>query len=383
MSATASDIMEPTAIPNTGEVNNSNSALTENIRQPHQPALHPVAIVNSHYEPRPTSHLTINVNAKMNRNVHPLAAKSVQQPPQGKSQMVPANNPLHFFVPKYNDLICIHMYNHGFIGGLYSDVSLQVNHPAFHQFYRFHAINIARSPTIRNLLTNSTSKEITLNLNDTNITSEGLGICFAHMYASSLHWINPINVKSVFAAAYHLGLTDICAFTIGILKNDISINTVIYYIKFFQHYKEYTKPIEDLCYVFLIRKLPRLLQSFKSNPNNHLHVGQNVCILKSGIGYCHNSGYHELLNNYAKLPFSWIKRILESKNLDVTTNIRYKLAKDLIWKRKELEITANNEFVYMSFGTSHYQNITIVEKPRDPQKESRRVLFKVGGLNRK
>ncbi|CAG8496844.1 14696_t:CDS:2 [Ambispora leptoticha] len=353
MSATASDIMQPTTMSNSGEVNDGNSALSENVRQLHQPTINAVASVNGHYEHRPTSHPAIN--------------------------LVPTNHPLPFFVPKYNDLICIHMYNHGFIGGLYSDVSLQVNHPKFHQFYRLHAINLARSPMIRNLLTNSASKEISLNLNDTNITSEGLGICFAHMYASSLHWINPINVESVFAAAYNLGLADICTVAVEIMKNDISINTVDSYMKFFQHYKEYAKPIEDLCYVFLIRKLPKLLQSFKPNPNNdnHLDDGQNVCILKSGTGYCHNHGYHELLNIYAKLSFAWIKRILESKNLDVTTNIRYKLAKDLIWKRKELKITTNNEFVYMSFGTSHHQNITIVEKTREIQKESRRVLFKV------
>ncbi|CAG8468476.1 12463_t:CDS:1 [Ambispora gerdemannii] len=328
------------------------------------------------YQPSVQS-IATQVNGKTNHNIHHQLAteKNIKE-----KQVAYTNNPLPVFLPKYHDFICIHMYNYGFIGGHYSDVSLQVNHTNFNQLYHLHAINIARSPIIRDALINFPSKEMTLNLDDENITQEGLGICFAHMYASCFHWINPNNVKSVFVAAYHLELADICAWAVEIMKKDVSTTTVIPYIKFFdQHYKEYSKRIEDFCYAFLIRKLPRLLKSFNTNPNNgnHLHEGQNICKLKAGSGFCHNRGYHGLLNIYTQLPFAWMKRILESKYLEVSSNIRYKFAKDLIAKRHELNLSNNPECVYMSFGTTHHQNITIAEKPRDLQKDFRRVLFKV------
>ncbi|CAG8497312.1 13464_t:CDS:1 [Ambispora gerdemannii] len=333
---------------------------------------------------QPNKNLAANVSVKKSANIHPLATFSTKQEHQHQAKNINQQEVAQPLLPIPPNKLYICMKKIGMIDRHFSDISLKVEHSTFKQNYHLNAINTVRSPFIHEALTNSSSDEIILFLDAANITPEGIRICFAHMIESSLHRINPSNVKNVFAAAYYLEMKDICAWSLEILKKDINHKTVISYIKFFEkHYKEYASSIEDLCYAFLIRKLPKVLQAFKFNTNNtnHLHEGQNVCKLQSGSGFCHNRGYQELLNIYAQLPFTWMKRILESKNLLVTSNMRYKVAKDLIAKRQELKTVTNSEFVYLTFGTQHYQNITLVEKSRDLQKGFRRVLFKVS--NRK
>ncbi|CAG8735108.1 3854_t:CDS:1, partial [Ambispora leptoticha] len=329
---------------------------------------------------QPNKNLTANASMKKNASTHPSAMFSMQQERQYQAKNINQRQVVQPLFPIPPNKLYIFMKKIGTVDRHFSDISLKVEHSTFKQHYHLNAINIARSPFIYDALNNSSSDEITLFLDVANITPEAIRICFAHMIEPSLHRINPSNARNVFAAAYYLGTKDICAWSLEIMKKDINQKTVISYVEFFkEHYQEYAVPIEDSCYAFLVRKLPRVFQAFKSNTNNtnHLHEGQNVCKLQSGSGFCHNHGYQELLNIYAQLPFTWVKRILESKNLDVTSNMRYKFAKDLIAKRLEHKTANNSEFVYLTFGTQHYQNITLVEKPRDLQKGSRRVLFKV------
>ncbi|CAG8725620.1 3553_t:CDS:1, partial [Ambispora leptoticha] len=164
--------------------------------------------------------------------------------------------------------------------------------------------------------------------------------------------------RSVTSNTYVSDLRDLSTLDI----NDISENNVILYIKTFdEKITEYAKTIKDACFSYLVNDLPSSLNSFDTNRHHH-HHHDDKCAIETGNGMCHNDGYQRLLDIYARLPFSWLKRVIESENLGVTSIIRYKLAKDIITKRQELKISNKDEFAYMSFGTNHHQNITIVQK---------------------
>ncbi|CAG8437064.1 10504_t:CDS:1 [Ambispora gerdemannii] len=178
--------------------------------------------------------------------------------------------------------------------------------------------------------------------------------------------------------AYSSNLKDFSTWDIKEIKKDITEFTVLSYINTFdEKTTEYAKIIKDACFSFLVNELPRLFNPFDTDRHHHQYHRRDVIETRNGM--CHDDGYQKLLNIYARLPFSWFKRVIESKNLGVTSTIRYKLAKDIINKRQELKISDKNEFAYMSFGTKHHQNITIVQKQKVPKNGGRRVLSKLHG----
>ncbi|CAG8466410.1 4708_t:CDS:1 [Paraglomus occultum] len=72
-------------------------------------------------------------------------------------------------------------------------------------------------------------------------------------------------------------------------------------------------------------------------------------------------GYEKLLDIYSKLPFNWMKRCVESKNLGIDFPVRDKLAQDVVKKRACEKIGGKRERVEYKFGVGCGSHVEIVQ----------------------
>ncbi|KAG9293682.1 hypothetical protein G9A89_019019 [Geosiphon pyriformis] len=281
----------------------------------------------------------------------------------------------------YNDSICHQLYNEGLFKGCFSDVTLHVPFKV-KQFYKVHSVIIAQSPRLLQLLENSPNPtEITIDVDDPNVNEEGFSIAIGHLYANSIPLITPRNARSVFASAFLLGLDQLCFYIVEIIKKNITKTTILNYIDLIEQgveYNGFSKDIRDACFLFLVRKLPKIFEAFKSD-SSHERAGHqaNRCTIELSNGTCHSKGYWELLKVFAELPFSWLKRVITSKYFEVPCFMRYKFAIDVVQERRELKKSNYEEMVYLAFGMKFPDHITIARKvPKSLRKTPTRVLYK-------
>ncbi|ORX86394.1 hypothetical protein K493DRAFT_291290 [Basidiobolus meristosporus CBS 931.73] len=265
------------------------------------------------------------------------------------------------FSPQHN-AICTHLYQVGFLSGAFSDVILHVPKFSANNVYKLHSLVLARSPFFHHLLTTSLNPhELILNLEDPNISDEGLVIALGYLYAGFPQLqINPTNALNVLATAYLLQLEDLCAISTEVAKKNISRQTVLAYTQFVDQadgvgYGAYTADIRESCFDFLTGTLPKQTEAFISGKSEN---------------------YLSLVEAYVELPFDWLKRSIESQNLHIPSDMdRYNFAKEVVSRREKRRNagkrnTAGEESVVLAFGTKVGGRVTLVRKPPKAQKRT-------------
>ncbi|KAK9768168.1 hypothetical protein K7432_001414 [Basidiobolus ranarum] len=310
--------------------------------------------------------LQSNGNGHLSHTLHnnkPSKNGHLSNSEQGNTQQVSQATQRGF--PTQHNAICSHLYQVGFLSGAFSDVILHVpNFPA-NNVYKLHSLVLSRSPFFHHLLTTSPNpRELTLNLEDSNISDEGLVIALGYLYAGFPQLqVNLTNALSVLAAAYFLQLEDLCAIATEVAKKNISRQTVIGYTRFVDQtngagYGAYSADIRESCFDFLTGTLPKETEAFTSG---------------------NSESYLTLIEIYVELPFDWLKRSIESQNLHVPSDMdRYNFAKEVV-SRREKKRTAGKrgngeESVVLAFGAKVGGRVTLVRKPLKSQK---RTLWRV------
>ncbi|TPX47444.1 hypothetical protein SeMB42_g03314 [Synchytrium endobioticum] len=272
--------------------------------------------------------------------------------------------------PSYNDIICTHLHQYGFLQGFFSDLTILVrvagansntqapnpNADTNTVSFKSHKILAIRSQMLAHLisqaeLTTPTSYplEVTLPVIDSNLTYEGL-------------------------SAVHLHLQDLAATVTNLIKNDVSRTTVSRYCEFLAtaDYGPYSTEIREAVFTYLAKG----------------SIGESFDCTNTPINYKNNSfkktviwpsrdteAYIVLVRTFADLPFEWLKRVLESKDFEVPEDMdRYLFAKEVIQRRARASPThgtsspipppvAGEENVLLAFGTGSVGNISGVKIP--------------------
>ena len=293
--------------------------------------------------------------------------------------------------PSYHDVICSHLYHNGFLQGLYADLTVRIFlQPAKdhllqqHQYgsipqpssttnsnammFKLHRIIAIRSPTLAQLLTNEQNAAmLTISVSDPNITPEGLGIAFGHLYAAYSHSLlndgkegmsRSVLLRSVFAAAHMLGLPDLQSLCFDHIKQDLNAASVLGYCLFVGNECSNVsfESVRDACVNFLHSGVHSELTD-KHGP---------VWISKE------SESYRQMVALFADLPFEWLKRIVESKRFQVPSDLeRFAFAKEVLQQRAKMRSTgttslimAGEENVLLAFGggKSGSSGVTIVRK---------------------
>ncbi|KAJ3089864.1 hypothetical protein HK102_005287 [Quaeritorhiza haematococci] len=304
---------------------------------------------------------------------------------------VAVNAPPSTSGPTYHDVICSHLYHNGFGQGLYSDMLLRIQSPhgstgsLKHQpipdgtAFKLHRIIAIRSPYLASLLQElemngdgfTHSLDITIPVNDPNITTEGLSIALGHLYASFSHALlttpsptpnhRSVMLRSVLAASNLLHLADLASFATELIKGDVSRMTVLEYCLFVnQHewggnYGSWSQEIRDAVFGYLCKGVVRELAE-KIGPIWGMREGES---------------YKELVKIFADLPFEWLKKVVESKLFEVPSDMeRYYFAKEVIALRSRNQppastLIAGEENVLLAFGANKpgtSGGVTIVRK---------------------
>lgn len=264
----------------------------------------------------------------------------------------------------HHDAVCDHLYNAGYLNGLFSDVTLGVpNLVGGGKAYHLHALVLARSPYLYRLLVESpTRNEISLDFNNDHITEDGLAIAIGHLYAGvSKSHIHPDNATAVLATAYLLQLPDLANLAADRIKRDICRETVERYIQFVNDesaYGDYSKSIQAQCFDFITRQLVRELA--EGTPGS--------------VPTPQASFPADLVDIFVGLPFHWLKSAIESPSLNGSSDMKkYQFARAVIAQRERIrqrrvgagEIEAGGEeSVVLSFdhAAPTGRNVTIVRK---------------------
>ncbi|KAJ3121278.1 hypothetical protein HK098_003817 [Nowakowskiella sp. JEL0407] len=295
----------------------------------------------------------------------------------------------------YHDVICTHLYNIGFVSGIYSDFTLRIqptnsnssNYIPEGTAFKLHRIIVSRSPYLSSLLSDAEMRgdgsfryavplDLTIPVGDPNLTAEGLSIALGHLYASfSLNTLTQVTsptpghrsafLRSVLAAANLLHLVDLAQLATNLIKSDISRNTVIDYCLFANqpewggNYAQFSQEIRDAVFGYLCRGVVREL-SDKIGPVWSSREGES---------------YKELVKLFAELPFEWLKKVAESKAFEVPSDMeRYYFSKEIIQlrastKNSQSPLVAGEENVLISFGAhkTGASGVTILRKATKTQ----------------
>ncbi|ORY05969.1 hypothetical protein K493DRAFT_29446 [Basidiobolus meristosporus CBS 931.73] len=313
------------------------------------------------------SKTTWNLSSQANGNGHHIA--QVNRPltnglPSNAEQdntHSSGHHSLREFSTQHN-AICTHLYQAGFLAGAFSDVILHVPKFSANNVYKLHSLVLARSTFFYHLLTTSPNpRELTLSLEDPNISDEGLVIALGYLYAGFPQLqVNPTNALNVLATAYLLQLEELCATATEVAKKNISQQTVLEYTQFVDQtdgigYGAYTADIRENCFDFLTRILPKQTEAFTSGKTEN---------------------YLSLVEAYVELPFDWLKRSIESQNLHIPSDMdRYNFAKEVVSRREKRRNTSRRsatgeESVVLAFGTKVGGRVTLVRKPPKAQKRT-------------
>ncbi|TPX58623.1 hypothetical protein PhCBS80983_g03002 [Powellomyces hirtus] len=306
----------------------------------------------------------------------------------------------------YHDEICHHLYHNGYIRGLYADliVHLQTNagSPSLDGtggvvLFKLHRIMAIRSPYFAHLLaemeeanaSNSGSEfqpvvTLTIPAHDPNLTPEGFSIALSGLYASypqalltdpsssaSNNQQRSTLLRSVLCAATLLQLHQLAALATAQIKQDISRATVLEYCHFvsqpdFQlNYGHHTAmELREAVLIYLTKG-----------------VVQDVCD-QHGIAAVWSdrdgAAYRDLVATFAKLPFEWLKKVVESRAFKVPGEMdRFQFAKEIVATRQRARtssspnsppasmatlLLAGEENVLLAFGSKDRTGVTIVRK---------------------
>lgn len=295
------------------------------------------------------------------------------------------------------------MYQVGFLNGTFSDVLLHVPSLTADRAYKLHSLILCRSPTLLHVLNSAADyHDISLSIEDPNITEESFAIALGHLYASYSHQaINPLNAKNVLATAYFLELPDLANLAFQIMVSNLSLDNVLDYTRFVegisgnpadnsnghatngsgettptngshspqlsqasttkQEYGIFGQQIRDACFHFLTTGLTSGEPVFGS------HKNENARRL--------------LVSTLVQLPFEWLKKVVESDKFSAPSDVeRYHLAKEVIHLREKARNPAlgGEESVVMVFGSTSASAISIVRKPLRPLggRRTERVLWR-------
>jgi hypothetical protein len=236
--------------------------------------------------------------------------------------------------PSHNDIICSHLYNNGYINGLYSDLILRISCPSMPAMdgvlFKLHRLLAMRSPLLASMLqdyeklssshhTSGASPvhpvSLTLTITDPHITPEGLGIAMGHLYASysaSLLKSNRVIgaeratvLTSVLCSASLLRLADLAHIATQLMKQELNVQTARSLAMFVSHpesdkYGSAITELRETVHAFLTRGILQTL----TNPWD-----------KEG------DDYQLLVQVFSSLPFEWLKKIVESEEFQVPSNM--------------------------------------------------------------
>ena len=239
----------------------------------------------------------------------------------------------------HHDMICSSLYQFGFLKGHFSDFELLISSkdPKIDNLtFKLHKIIVLKSKTILDLFdqfgfslvessgfdgisvasngqkngANMTSKA-SLVVNDPLVTHSGLGIALGHLYADySYTLIKEANPKvdilcSTLAASNLLQLPDLLMATANEIKKAVGLETVL----------DFCNLLKDTDY--------SVSQDLKDYLFTWLCKVTNVIIENVGLIWGNNEGkgYMLLLSMFTKLPFEWLKSVIESEYFIVPSDM--------------------------------------------------------------
>ncbi|KAI9203396.1 uncharacterized protein BJ171DRAFT_598256 [Polychytrium aggregatum] len=285
----------------------------------------------------------------------------------------------------YHDIVCAHLYHHGFSQGRYHDLVLRFECPPTDDRtlaldraalaaanFKLHRIVASRSPFLSARLEACEQERyslpltMTVELSDPNLTVEGITIALGHLYAgyaqSQMMGHSSRMLRSLLSATQLLQLWDLQNMVCECIKNDMSRETVLDYCRFVSQLPDGTgyglanQKIRDFVYRFLTKGIVRELVDELNSPIWGNRGGE---------------GYKGLVRMFSNLPFEWLKKVVESEHFEVPSDMeRYTFAKDVIGLRSQRRKgsasghAAGEENVLLSFGSGKTRGseVTIVRK---------------------
>jgi len=232
----------------------------------------------------------------------------------------------------YHDIICDHLFQ-CFTHSIYTDLKIRFQGGIIQDTTFFlHKIICIRSPLLAQLISETEASQMNLRypvldivvpINDMNITAKGLSIALGHLYSSYAHHhlLNVENVnstehsallRSVLASAHFLRLPDLCNIAANLIYNNINRNTVLDYCHFVNQpnfvtrYDEFSKNIYDCVYNCLCKNVIKELTELNRQDIWQDREGQ---------------GYKRLIELFSELPFEWMKKVVESKDFIIPSEI--------------------------------------------------------------
>ncbi|KAI9597283.1 hypothetical protein BDF19DRAFT_464180 [Syncephalis fuscata] len=184
-----------------------------------------------------------------------------------------------------------------------------------------------------------------------NITKEGLCLALAHLYsAGALHRLTVANARSVLAAAWWLGLEDLCASAAAVCQADIRADTVGIYVEFVENSN--FDPDE------LVGLSPEITSNDIQPPSRSSAAAAHTATDRYGVysRAIRDAVIREaLLRTLATLRFAWFKRLIESNRFRCGTDMeRHQLAKEAVQRRKQARTgqlgSDREESVILAFG---------------------------------
>lgn len=197
------------------------------------------------------------------------------------------NNQFHSGQSKYSDEICAHAYAL-FQNGKYADCTLTVKTPTKSHRFNLHKIMLSRVMTVE-------GDDITITTLDPKITREGLHIALGHIYSAYSYNIlvnNKNLLAETLAAATLLSLDDLQSIALDLISSDISSGTLLDYL----HSPH--PQIEGAIYCYLTKS-----------------------VVEQGWPMKDSEEYGMLVAFFSQLPFEWLKRVVESRDFAVPSEI--------------------------------------------------------------
>ncbi|KAL3692483.1 hypothetical protein R1sor_006134 [Riccia sorocarpa] len=163
--------------------------------------------------------------------------------------------------------LCEHVQRQGLDNHLFSDITLSF----CGKDHQLHRIILSQSSYFHSLLSGPWKEHgksrIELQIDDPNVTPEGLEIAFAYMYGMSPVF-TPDNVISVLAAGCFLCLENLCEKGVQFIVEDLKVETFVGYQQLSERhcYGRFADAIRNACWTFLCthasRELVHLLPKF-------------------------------------------------------------------------------------------------------------------------
>ncbi|KAJ3257132.1 hypothetical protein HK103_004960 [Boothiomyces macroporosus] len=281
----------------------------------------------------------------------------------------------------YHEVICSHLYQNGYLKGMYADLIVRMQYQPLGQdtkktavdgiMFKLHRIIAIRSPFLQGLLQDQElnseyqpTSQLTIVTHDKNLTPAGLGVAFGHLYASySQHLLAqdmPLDERqnetrstllcSVLSAANLLQLHDLAQLTTEYIKQSMSRDTVIQYCGFLQESGHQQQELKDAVFTYLCRGVV-------------LETLENVGLI---WGCEDGKGFAALVKLFVELPFEWLKNVIESKYFEVPSDMeRFSFAKAVIEQRKAVNgVAPVEENVLLTFGGKRQSGVTVVRKSK-------------------